>query len=692
MNDHLRLREMVISVNILDCLLTDLESCLPCSPNPELLPMNALTEIKNRFSTALAEIVADRAEVPRLLGMIRPAQDAKFGDYQANCAMPLGKQLSMAPREVAAQLIGQVAIDDLCQTPEIAGPGFINLTLESAWLKKRLRAAMQDERLGVAPTNSPRKFVVDFSSPNVAKPMHVGHIRSTVIGDALSRILRFVGHEVITDNHLGDWGTQFGMIIYGYKNFLDPTSYDQSPVAELGRLYKFVRQLMDYHDAVKALPDATDLLTIQQSALERVQAEVPGNDKAALKKQKKDVHALSDKINAQKQAIENLQQKIAAVDNDPEFKQIADAHPDIATAVLTETAKLHEGDAENIKLWKEFLPHCMDDINRIYQSLDVSFDYVLGESFYQDQLNDVVLDFSAKGFARESDGAICVFLDDYDTPMIIQKKDGAFLYATTDLATIKYRVDHWQADAMLYVVDHRQHQHFEKLFDAARMWGYADVELTHVSFGTVLGEDGRPYKTRSGVTVGLEGLLDEAEARALAIAKEQNSELSESQLNANARVVGIGALKYADLAQNRASDYKFSYDKMLALKGNTATYLQYSYARVQGIIRNAGLDLQALRDDPVEFILDHDLERALAVQLIRFGETLDEVLVEYKPNLLCNYLFDLTQTFFQFYDQCHVAKAGSEALKSSRLQLCDLTARTIKTGLSLLGIGVLDQM
>lgn len=627
-----------------------------------------------------------------MLGMIRPAQDASFGDYQANCAMPLGKRLSRSPREVAARLIGHIAIADLCQTPEIAGPGFINLTLESAWLKKRLHAAVQDERLGVATTASPRKFVIDFSSPNVAKPMHVGHIRSTVIGDALSRILRFVGHDVITDNHLGDWGTQFGMIIFGYKHFLDPTAYAKSPVTELGRLYKLVRQLMDYQAAVQALPAAEDLLVKQQAALKRSKAADPGSDKVAVKNQKKDIQALTDKINAQQQTIEGLQEKIATVENNPQLTVASQAHADIATTVLTETARLHEGDPENNKLWHEFLPHCMDDINRIYDRLGITFDHVLGESFYQDQLSEVVLDFTAKGFARESEGAMCVFLNGHDTPMIIQKKDGAFLYATSDLATIKYRVDHWQADAMLYVVDHRQREHFQKLFDAARLWGYTNVELTHVTFGTVLGEDGRPYKTRSGETVGLEGLLDEAEARALAIAKEQNSELSDEQLNSNARVVGIGALKYADLSQNRASDYKFSYDKMLALKGNTATYLQYSYARVQGIIRNAGLDLQKLRDRPAEFVLSHELERALAVRLIRFGETLDEVLVEYKPNLLCNYLFDLTQTFFQFYDQCHVAKAGSEELKASRLQLCDLTARTIKTGLSLLGIDVLDQM
>ena len=388
--------------------------------------MNALTEIKSRFSTALAEIVDDQAEVPKFLGMIRPAQDAKFGDYQANCAMPLGKQLSKSPREVAAQLIGQVAIDDLCQTPEIAGPGFINLTLESAWLKNRLRVAMLDERLGVVPTPSPRKFAVDFSSPNVAKPMHVGHIRSTVIGDALAKILRFVGHDVITDNHLGDWGTQFGMIIYGYKHFLDTAAYDSSPVTELGRLYKFVRQLMDYQAAVEALPEAENLLAKQQTALKRVQEEAPGDDKAAMKKQKKDVQALTEKIRVQQQPIDSYQQKISTVETNPELKKTAQAHPEIATTVLTETAKLHEGDPENIDLWKKFLPHCMDDINRIYRRLDISFDHELGESFYQDQLPDVVHDFAAKGFARKSEGAICVFMDGYDTPMIIKKRTGPF--------------------------------------------------------------------------------------------------------------------------------------------------------------------------------------------------------------------------------------------------------------------------
>ena len=359
---------------------------------------------------------------------------------------------------------------------------------------------------------------------------------------------------------------------------------------------------------------------------------------------------------------------------------------------MLETAALHEGDERNHQLWNDFLPHCREDIQRIYQRLDVTFDHELGESFFHNMLGDVVDDLEAKGFARMSDGAMCVFMEQYETPMIIRKQDGAFLYATTDLATIKYRLNEWNADAILYVVDHRQHQHFEKVFDAVKLWGYDDVELVHVSFGTVLGDDGKPFKTRSGDTVNLETLLDEAESRAVAIAKEANPDLEPQQQENIGRVVGIGGLKYADLSQHRASDYKFSYEKMLAMKGNTATYLQYSYARVQGILRRLETDLQELRSDASPLVFEKDVERALAVKLVRFGESLDEVLVEYKPNLLCNYLFELTQTFFQFYDQCSVKDASSDDVRVSRLKLCDLTARTIEKGLGLLGIGVLEQM
>ena len=651
--------------------------------------MNALAELKLRFSKSLTNFVDDPAE---LLGMIRPASDTKFGDYQANCAMVLGNRIGRPPREIATELVQSVSLEDVCDRVEIAGPGFINLRLADTWLQQRVIAAVSDPRLGVELTKARRKFVVDYSSPNVAKPMHVGHIRSTVIGDALAKILLFVGHEVISDNHLGDWGTQFGMIIYGYKHFVDPPAYRRGPVAELGRIYKLVRRLIDFHAAHEKISAAVDLLAKQEAAWKRIHAQPPSGDKKTEKQQQKDLAALDVKIAEQRDLINELREKIASVEQDPELNQIAHDHSEIGNAVLLETAALHAGDPGNKKLWNEFLPFCREDIQKIYRRLNIKFDFELGESFYHDQLAAVVEDLEAKGFARTSDGAVCVFLDNYDTPMIIQKKDGAFLYATTDLATIKYRLEHWQVDAVLYVVDHRQQQHFEKLFDAAKLWGYSHAELTHVSFGTVLGDDGRPFKTRSGDTVGLEDLLDQAESRALAIATEQNPNLSAAEQENISHVVGIGALKYADLVQNRASDYKFSYDKMLALRGNTATSLQYTYARVQGIIRKLDVDIEQLRRQPAAIEFATDIERQLAVKLVRFGEALDEVLVEYKPNILCNYLFELTQTFFQFYDQCSVKDAETGTLKCSRLQLCDLTARTIKTGLSLLGIGVLDQM
>ena len=652
--------------------------------------MNALAEIRTRFANALESIVDSPTE---LLGMIRPAKDATFGDYQANIAMPLGKKLGKPPRDVATEIVNGLTLDGLCDNVDVAGPGFINLKLDDAWLKESLANALNDDRLGVKKVESPKTYVVDYSSPNVAKPMHVGHIRSTVIGDAISKILSFAGHHAITDNHVGDWGTQFGMIIYGYKHFLDAAAYEKDSVTELGRLYKFVRQLVDYHAAKGKVDEVADKIiefSGQVTALKEKQS--AATEKADLKKIKKELSAVNKRLDSQKDAGESLKARIDAIESNPDLVGIANAHPEIGQQVLLETAKLHEGDEENKKLWTEFLPFCWEDMRKIYRRLDIEHDHELGESFYHEMLGDVVADFEAKGFARTSDGAVCVFMDNYTTPMIIRKKDGAYLYSTTDLATIKYRAEHFKADAALCVVDHRQHEHFDKLFDAARLWGYTDMELTHVSFGTVLGEDGKPFKTRSGDTVGLESLLDEAESRALAIAVEQNPDLSETQQKHIAKTVGIGALKYADLSQNRGSDYKFSYDKMLATRGNTATYLQFSYARIQGIIRKTGADLEQVRANPVPFEFATDVERELAVKLARFGETIDEVLIEYKPNLLCGYLFDLTQVFFQFLEKCSVKDAETETLKQSRLQFCDLMSRTVETGLGLLGIGVIEQM
>ncbi|MCH2181897.1 MAG: arginine--tRNA ligase [Mariniblastus sp.] len=647
--------------------------------------MNALSEIKSRFKRVLDQMVDDSSS---LLEMIRPAQDSKFGDYQANCAMPMKGMLGEPPRKIAEQIVAKLEIDDLCHSVEIAGPGFINLKLDDSWLKQRLTEALPDPRLGVPLVDTPGTYVIDFSSPNVAKPMHVGHIRSTLIGDGLSKTLRFVGHRVITDNHLGDWGTQFGMIIYGYKHLVNPQAYAEKPVQELGRLYKQVRQIIDFHAASQQRPTLLERIAKQRAELEELDSGEPVDDK----KKRKEIGRRKAKIAEQQEQANELEAKMATVQSDTDLLKLAEQHTDIATEVLTETAKLHAGDQENLALWNEFLPYCREDIRRIYDRLGIEFDHELGESFYHDQLEGVVESLAEKGLSRESEGATCVFMEQYDTPMIIRKKDGAFLYATTDLATIQHRATTWQPSAMLYVVDHRQHQHFEKLFDAAKLWGYDDVEMTHVSFGTVLGDDGKPFKTRSGDTVGLEGLLDEAVHRAGQLATELNPEGNAAELQEVAQVVGIGGLKYADLSQNRSSDYKFSYDKMLALKGNTATYLQYSFARVQGILRKGNIDIEAMRNDPVAFCFENDVERELGVSLIRFGETLDEVLIDYKLNLLANYLFELAQTFSGFFENCPVLKNEDEDLKQSRLQLCDLTARTIQTGLSLLGIDVVEKM
>jgi arginyl-tRNA synthetase len=653
--------------------------------------MNPLSLIKDRFQLALEKIPGVGNESNALLGSIRPAQDSRFGDYQANCAMPLAGKLGKPAREIAGEIIAGLEVDDLCQKVEIAGPGFINLTLKDQWLLGALQQAYADEHLGITPVANPWTVVVDYSSPNVAKPMHVGHIRSTVIGDALARTLRFRGHQVITDNHLGDWGTQFGMIIHGYKHFLNPPAYAENPVNELARLYKLVRKLIDFQSARRDLPVLGEELEKLENFLQLKSAEA-GEPKKSDKQAKKELESLRVKIAEHQEKLQQLRVLVQSVEQDPVLKQLAEQHPGIGEAVLQETSALHAGDPTNRQLWEKFFPHCRSDIQRIYQRLGIEFDYELGESFYQDQLQSVVDDLEARGFARTSEGAVCVFLENSDAPMIVQKKDGAFLYATTDLATIQYRVARWKADKILYVVDHRQHEHFEKLFAVADLWGYSEVELIHVSFGTVLGDDGKPYKTRSGDTVGLEGLLDEAESRAMAIAAEQNPDLTPTELASIARTVGIGGLKYADLSQNRATDYRFSYDKMLALKGNTATYLQYSYARVQGILRKLEVVPEQLRQIPGPFQFSVDLEKQLGLKLLQFEEAIDDVLVEYKPNVLCNYLFELTQKFFQFYDQCSVKDAETCQLRTSRLQLCDLTARTIRQGLDLLGIGVLDQM
>jgi len=658
--------------------------------------MNTLVALQDRFQSALKQITDD--DVESLAAMITPTQDPRHGDYQANCAMPLGKKLGKPPREVATELVELVDLDGFCDPPEVAGPGFINLRLSDSWLTQQLESIRNDDRLGITSTHTPRTYIVDFSSPNVAKPMHVGHIRSTVIGDALCRTLRLLGHTVVSDNHLGDWGTQFGMIIYGYRHFADKVAYEANPVAELTRVYREVRALIDFHDGTISLLEERQRLQQLQGKVANPEQQVPNSDATASKKARKQLAKLRDSVRRQQAAIAELESKLAKVTDDPETKAKADEHADIGQAVLRETAKLHAGDPENKKLWNEFLPKCREDIEYIYHRLDVTFDEELGESFYHNQLANVVQQLEEKGIARESDGAKCIFLDGYDAPMIIQKRDGAYLYATTDLATIAYRMDRWKPDVILYVVDFRQGEHFGKLFDAASAWEYSDVEFAHVSFGTVLGDDGKAFKTRSGDTVSLEGLLDEAVARAHRVvsenddAKKHGPELDAEQRNYIAKVVGHAAVKYADLSQNRTSDYVFSFDKMVATQGNTSTYLQYSYARIQNIFARGRVDVREFRRGSAKIVFAADQERKLAVQILRFHEALHEMIVDYRPNVLANYLFQLAKRFAEFYTECPVLNAHDDVSRSSRLLLCNLVACTMKLGLSLLGIQVVDKM
>lgn len=585
--------------------------------------MNTIDHLRAAFRDSLSRLVDDP---DRYLDQIRPAQDAKFGDYQVNCAMPLAKRLSTKPRDIAQQLIDGLSARDDFASLDIAGPGFINIRLSDAFLVDRLRTLWADPAGGITPISSSQTMIVDYSSPNVAKPMHVGHLRSTIIGDAIARVHRALGWKVLGDNHLGDWGLQFGMLIYGWRNLRDDAAAEKSPIHELARLYKLVNGR-------------------------------------------------------------------------------AESDPAVAEACRAETAKLHAGDPENLKLWKTFMPWCLADLEKIYRRLGITFDFHHGESFYQPMLADVVASLLEKGIAQKSEGSICVFYPDPSgkvddegkpvwamPPQIIQKSDGAYNYATSDLACIKYRVENLKPGVMVYVVDDRQSLHFQQVFETARRWGFNQVKMMHVAFGKITGKDGKPYKTREGGTVGLETLLDEAVERARRVVDENSPDLAEEERARVAEVVGIGAVKYADLSQNRVSDYVFDWDKMISLQGNTATYLQYVYARNRSIFRKGDVSPDSLGSAVESLSAAHPSERALALKLTQWGEAVAQSADDYRPNLLTNYLFDLANAYNAFFRDCRVLQAETPELKSSRLVLCELTARTIRRGLELLGISVVDRM
>ena len=583
---------------------------------------STLAQLTARFDQAL--IAAFGPDLAGTDPMLVPTSNPKFGDYQANLAMSLAKPLQENPRAIATQIVAKLDLSDLCEPPEIAGPGFINLRFKTQYLEDQLRAMQADPRLGVDPVAHPQTVIVDFSSPNIAKEMHVGHLRSTIIGDSLARVQEFMGHQVLRLNHVGDWGTQFGMLITHLKDAC-PEALTPGAAVDIG-----------------------DLVTFYKQAKQRF-------------------------------------------DTDDDFK----------TRSREAVVDLQSGEATATTAWKALCEQSRQAFQTLYDRLDITIQE-RGESFYNPLLADVVQDLDSLGLLVENQGARVVFADGFTNkdgdplPLIIQKTDGGYNYATTDLAAIRYRTQQDGAERVLYVVDAGQGNHFAQVFQVAAKAGWipSNVELTHVPFGVVQGEDGKKFKTRSGDTVRLKDLLDEAVSRAridleTRLQTEQRAE-TEDFIQDAAEAVGIGSVKYADLSQNRTSNYIFSFDKMLALQGNTAPYMLYAYVRVQGISRKGDIDFAHLPAEARIYLAD-DTEFALARHLLQLDEVIGEVAQDLYPNRLCQYLFELSQKFNQFYDRCSVLQAA-EPQRTSRLLLCDLTAKTLKLGLSLLGIRVLERM
>jgi arginyl-tRNA synthetase len=586
--------------------------------NSSSLPMET-------FQTLLARKLADalgKAGLPNA-GELTQATDPRFGDYQTNAALVLGKQRGESPKAVAEKILQHLDVADLGETPTVAGAGFINFSLRRDAIAKKTAALLGDERLGVARSTSPKKILIDFGSPNVAKPMHVGHIRSTALGDALARIATFLSHDVIRDNHIGDWGTQFGMVIWGWKNLLDRAALQRHPLAEIVRIYK-----------------ETNARSISE--------------------------------------------------------------PAVREACRQELVKLQSGDKENTGIWNECVALSMQDFEHVYELLNIHYDIQCGESFYNDRLAGVVDRLLKSKIAEVSEGAVVVFFHDIpelaDKPCIIRKSDGGFNYATSDIATVDYRINELKRDTVWYVVGAPQTLHFRQIFEIARREG-RKADFRHISFGNILGADRKLMKTRSGENVPLRQLLEEACTRARKIIDEKNPDLADAEKIEIARIIGIGAVKYADLSQYRMTDYVFSWDKMLALQGNTAPYLQNAYVRIRSIFRKAGeaVPLRDVGDETSQrlvattLVLKEPAEITLAKRLCQFAEIVPQVLNDFRPNILANYLFELANSFHSFYEACPILKSD-EPLRSSRLALCDLTGRALQRGLDLLGIKVPDKM
>ncbi|HBM3018570.1 TPA: arginine--tRNA ligase [Klebsiella michiganensis] len=577
--------------------------------------MNIQALLSEKVSQALIAAGASADCEPQ----VRQSAKVQFGDYQANGVMAVAKKLGMAPRQLAEQVLSHLDLSGIANKVEIAGPGFINIFLDPAFLAENVSSALKSERLGVAQPQA-QTVVVDYSAPNVAKEMHVGHLRSTIIGDAAVRTLEFLGHKVIRANHVGDWGTQFGMLIA----YLEKQQQENAGEMALADLEGFYREAKKHYDEDEAFA-------------ERARSYV---------------------------------------------------------------VKLQGGDEYFREMWRKLVDITMSQNQLTYNRLNVTLtrDDVMGESLYNPMLPGIVADLKAKGLAVESEGATVVFLDEYKNkegePMgvIIQKKDGGYLYTTTDIACAKYRYENLHADRVLFYIDSRQHQHLMQAWTIVRKAGYVpdSVPLEHHMFGMMLGKDGKPFKTRAGGTVKLADLLDEALERARRLVAEKNPEMPADELEKLANAVGIGAVKYADLSKNRTTDYIFDWDNMLAFEGNTAPYMQYAYTRVLSVFRKADIDESALAAAPV--VITEEREAQLAARLLQFEETLTVVAREGTPHVMCSYLYDLAGLFSGFYEHCPILSAESEETRNSRLKLALLTAKTLKLGLDTLGIETVERM
>ena len=670
----------------------------------DYLMKQAVDILEERIRTAMTA-VSGKTDCAAI---VRPATDARFGDYQANGVMALAKKLKTNPRKLAEQVVENLDLSEICEEPEIAGPGFINLRLKAEFLATRLLEINKDfTHLGIAKTSEPKTIVVDFSSPNIAKQMHVGHLRSTIIGDCICRMLECLGHTVIRQNHIGDWGTQFGVVILGLWHICMARRHDEPPYYETElkelrecrgdrdrtkQLCRYIRDRheKDWHDDSK--DETGDGKKIFGPFLADLDKSKMGDFWEQLLLAYQFVNVLEDSVAGMDLTIPTLQAGTLPYEN-------------LSRHVTT---MLQKGGAHNVQeydAWRDAREITLDHCSEVYEKLGVTLkkEHVHGESEYNDDLPNVVRDLTEVGLAVESDNAVCVFPEGFRNkegeplPFIIQKSDGAYLYATTDLAALRYRVNELTVDTIIYVTDARQKLHFEMLFAVGKMAGWVrdDIELSHVMFGTVLGEDGSPLKTRSGENVKLKELLDEAVERAMSVVEEKNPELSPDKKEQIAEAVGIGAVKYADYSNNRTSDYIFSFDKMLAMDGNTAPYMQYAYARIKSIERKAqskDVDIEAELAGVEALDLTEPAELDLAKYLVRYGEAIQAAAADYRPNYLTVYLYELAQKFSAFYTNCPVLVAGPEK-RPSRLLLCDLTARTIRHGLrELLGINVVEQM